>query len=137
MTNHEIRVLLRHSAMKRFLLLVTAVTCGILLASGIMISIAAEDSKPVAVITTELNGISVGKTVTLFGDSSYDPKGRELDYHWKLVATPEGSTAVLYDDSSSQAHFLPDVVGTYTVRLVVNNGSTNSDPATYAIKVTE
>jgi hypothetical protein len=138
MTTHRIRVLLRQSGMKSFLLIVMAVTCGILSAPEIIISMAAaEDPKPVAIISTQLTGISVGKTVILFGDTSFDPKGGELDYQWKLVSTPKGSTAMLYDDNSSQAKFIPDAVGIYKVRLVVNSGLTYSDPAIYTIEVTK
>ena len=138
MTNHGIRVLLWQSGMKSFLLIVMAVTCGILSAPRLMISMAAaEDPKPFAVISTQLTGISVGKTVILFGDNSYDPKGGELDYQWTLVSAPEGSTTILYDDYSSQAKFVPDVVGIYKVRLVVNSGLTYSDPATFTIEVNQ
>ena len=97
---------------------------------------AAQDSKPIAVINGTSN-VSVRQTVYLDGTMSSDPNGLGLSFRWTLVSSPEGSSAVLVDDTNSQAKFEADAVGIFKVRLVVNNGLTDSTPSYYTITVTE
>jgi hypothetical protein len=102
-----------------------------------MVSLAtAQDSKPVAIINGDSN-VSVRQTVYLDGTMSSDPNGLGLNFRWTLVSIPEGSTAVLVDDSNSQAKFEADAVGIFKMKLVVNNGLVDSTPAYYTITVTK
>lgn len=96
----------------------------------------ADDEKPIAVIDGTLK-VTVGKTVYLDGSLSKDPGGNALNYQWTLESAPQGSNVIIDDDSSTQAKFDPDVVGTYRVKLVVNNGSVDSNPAYATITVTK
>ena len=96
----------------------------------------AEDSKPLSVIDGTLT-VTVGKTVYLDGTLSSDPGGATLDYRWALFISPNGSQAILLSSSDPQASFEADVAGTYKVKLTVNNGLTDSDPAYAKIIVTE
>jgi hypothetical protein len=96
----------------------------------------ADNGKPVAVLDGTFN-VKQGETVYLDASESSDPGGAELDYNWTLLSTPEGSSAVLDDSFDSQASFDADAVGTYRVKLVVNNGLTDSDPVYAEILVTE
>jgi hypothetical protein len=96
----------------------------------------ADNGKPVAVLDGTFN-VRQSETVYLDASESSDPGGAELDYSWTLLSTPEGSSAVLDDSFESQASFDADAVGKYKVKLVVNNGLTDSDPAYAEITVTE
>ena len=118
-------------------LMVITITCGILLTPTVMVSLAtAQDSKPVAVINGDSN-VSVRQTVYLDGTMSSDPNRLRLNFQWTLVSIPEGSTAVLVDDTNSQAKFEADAVGIFKVKLVVNNGLVDSTPTYYTITVTK
>jgi hypothetical protein len=79
--------------------------------------------------------VSVGQTVYLDGTMSSDPKGLGLSYQWTLVSSPEGSAAVLRDDTNSQTKFDADAAGIFKVKLVVNNGLLDSAPSYYTIRV--
>ncbi len=91
---------------------------------------------PVAVAEheTELTRVKtsvvfVGHKALLDGTKSYDPDDFPLTYSWTLVGKPSGSSAVIEDADKDVASFTPDVPGTYKVKLVVNNGVWDSDPA--------
>ena len=118
-------------------LMIIPLMCAILLTPAIMVSLAtAQDSKPAAVINGDSN-VSVGQTVYLDGTMSSDSQGLGLNYQWTLVSSPEGSTAVLADDTNSQTKFEADAAGIFKVRLIVNNGLVDSSPSYYTIRVTK
>lgn len=61
---------------------------------------------------------SYGETVQLDGTASYSPAGLAIDgYKWTLE-TPEGSSSVLNDASSSTPTFIADEYGDYTATLI-------------------
>lgn len=72
--------------------------------------------------------VSAGDMVQLDGSASYDPEGSVLTWHWQLINRPSGSTAVLIDDQSAMPRFAVDQAGTYTVQLVVDDGTFDSSP---------
>jgi hypothetical protein len=92
-------------------------------------------SKPIAVIDGTLN-VKEGEKVYLDGTLSSDPGGDSLVYSWTLLSSPNGSHAIISDSSNAHASFDADVAGTYKVKLIVNNGLTDSDPAYAEIRVT-
>ena len=67
-----------------------------------------------------------GGTVTLDGSGSSDADGDTLTYSWAFTALPAGSTATLTGATTVNPTFIPDADGTYTVRLIVNDGTVNS-----------
>lgn len=77
--------------------------------------------------------VAVGSRVTLNGSASNDPDGRPLKYSWDLISVPPGSTASLLDSNSFQPVFIADKPGSYTVRLLVDDGGSNSSTDTVVI----
>lgn len=82
--------------------------------------------------------VNVGVLVTLDGTASVDPDDwpQALTFAWSL-AVPVGSAAVLSSDTVRSPTFVPDVPGTYTASLTVNDGADSSTPDSVAITVTE
>ncbi len=77
--------------------------------------------------------VSTGATVTLDGSASGDVCHDPLTYSWSLLSRPTGSTATLTGANTVSPKFVADVEGTYVAQLIVNNGITNSAPATVTI----
>ena len=71
------------------------------------------------------------------GRASYDPDGGDITYVWELVSAPAGST-LTNDDVNGIDTGTPtltwDVVGLYTMRLVVNDGELDSDADYVAVR---
>jgi hypothetical protein len=71
------------------------------------------------------------------GRASYDPEGSDITYLWELVSVPDGS-AITQADVAGLETGTPsltwDVVGLYTLRLVVNDGLLNSEPDYVAVR---
>lgn len=75
--------------------------------------------------------------VILDGSGSTDPNGDPLSWRWSFVQRPGGSmlrSADIEGRSESRAAFLPDVSGSYTVRLWVSDGW-NSDSVDVVVVV--
>lgn len=71
--------------------------------------------------------VKTGATVNLDGSASMDADGDTLTYQWEITSKPSGSTATLSDADVESPTFIADVDGTYTVDLVVNDGTVDSD----------
>jgi len=72
--------------------------------------------------------VSVGDTVQLDGNASYDPEGGTLGYQWALTSQPTGSTASLVSANAPLPRFTADVAGTYVAELIVSDGTFDSAP---------
>ena len=83
------------------------------------------NSAPVANAGPNQN-ITVGKETTLDGTGSTDANRDSLTYKWTLSNVPTGSGAKLNSNISPNPKFTPDMVGTYTAILVVNDGKVDS-----------
>ncbi len=87
-----------------------------------------------------------GNVFQLNGSNSYDIDGDMLNYSWSIVFAPFGSNAQLLNVDSATPNFTPDIEGTYTLILVVNDGTEDSvadevvitviTPAAYATNTT-
>jgi len=98
------------------------------------------DSSPDTMVVTATSGgnrppvanagpdqsVALGRQVTLTGSGSSDPDNNPLTYLWSLITKPTSSTAAISNATSVTAYVTPDVVGSYTVQLVVNDGVANS-----------
>ena len=67
----------------------------------------------------------VGRLVTLDG-SGNDPDDDDLTYAWSFTSRPTGSQAALSNATLPSATFTPDLPGTYTVQLIVDDGTDSS-----------
>ena len=74
-------------------------------------------------------GIRVGETANLDGSASSTTLGSQLSYAWSFTHKPSGSNAVLNNATLVNPGFIPDVVGTYMVQLVVSAGGITSQRA--------
>lgn len=91
------------------------------------VSLEVDNVKPVADAGAD-HVVTQGDPVKLDGSKSSDLDGDALSYTWRLVAAPAGSVATLVDAGSVQPSITPDVLGKYTVELIVNDGKVDSDP---------
>jgi hypothetical protein len=101
-------------------------------ASQIIITAATGNSAPVANAGVTQN-VLVGASVTLDGSKSTDANNDLLTYKWVLFSSPTGSAAVLSLGTVAKPAFTADLVGTYVVSLVVNDGKTDSSIATVVV----
>lgn len=70
----------------------------------------------------------VGQPVKIDSAITSDPGNEALTYFWTLDR-PDGSCAELDSPRSLTPGFTPDIAGTYTAQLIVNDGQANSIPA--------
>ncbi len=67
--------------------------------------------------------------VNLDGTASRDADGNALTYRWTITSAPPGSATTLSLAATVRPQFTPDVLGSYVLRLVVNDGQVDSAPA--------
>ena len=77
--------------------------------------------------------VTTGSLVTLDGSASRDANNESLTFLWKLTSVPAGSLATLSSATSAKPTFTADLVGTYTISLVVNDGKADSQTSTVNI----
>ena len=70
--------------------------------------------------------VFIGDTVTLNGSGASDADGDSLTFNWSFTSRPSGSTAALSDTTAVNPTFVVDRAGSYTIRLVVNDGKVDS-----------
>lgn len=76
-----------------------------------------------------------GTSVTLDGTKSLDPNTDPIEYQWTISSLPLGSNAVLVNGNSDKPTIVPDLAGTYSITLVVDDGIDYSIPDTVNIVV--
>jgi hypothetical protein len=84
------------------------------------------------------------RIASLDGRASFDPEGAPLFYVWSFDSVPEGSALkdaadafTANRDASGETSFRPDRVGTYIVKLVVNDGTLDSQPDYVIVNATD
>jgi hypothetical protein len=83
---------------------------------------------PVANAGPDQGGKLPGALITLNGSASSDANGDPLTYSWSFTSRPAGSAAVLSSTTSVSPTFTVDRDGTYTVQLIVHDGTVSSAP---------
>ncbi|WP_299968755.1 PKD domain-containing protein [uncultured Roseobacter sp.] len=87
------------------------------------------NSRPVADAGEGLEAFA-GQTIELNGLGSSDADFDDLSYSWSLISAPDGSTVGIGDTGAAETTLRPDLVGTYVVQLIVNDGTVDSGPDT-------
>ena len=78
----------------------------------------------------DIIGIRVDETANLDGSASSSTSSDSLTYAWSFTHKPQASkTAVLINPSSVSPSFVPDVIGTYMIQLVVTSAGISSQRA--------
>ncbi|MEW6754905.1 MAG: PKD domain-containing protein [Candidatus Latescibacterota bacterium] len=92
--------------------------------SSAQVQVEVQNSVPVAVAGQDITR-DLGQFVRLDAHSSTDPDGSRLTYRWTQTSGP----SVALDDPQAQSPvFQADRAGTYSFRLVVNDGIADSEP---------
>lgn len=94
-------------------------------AATISISVGGVNDIPVADAGPDQNNVTPPTVVFLDGTGSFDVDGDGLTYSWTQVSGP---SAALSDSSTAQPTFSPTASGIYTFRLIVNDGTIDSNP---------
>lgn len=81
--------------------------------------------------------INLGDAAVLNGRASRDPEGKPLKYRWALVSIPINSHPQLGGAEAVQSSLQADAPGDYTVRLIVNDGVTDSAPDEFVVTVVD
>jgi hypothetical protein len=108
------------------------VSDGLLSSTPSTVTISTTCSQPVADPGSNQN-VTAGQSVALDGIGSGDVCRDPLTYTWTLTTRPSLSGAILSGSTTATPTFVADVAGVYVVQLIVNNGFTNSNPATVTI----
>ncbi|VAW88350.1 hypothetical protein MNBD_GAMMA18-1487, partial [hydrothermal vent metagenome] len=74
------------------------------------------------VITTINTNVAVGVETSLTATAT-DPDGDPLQYLWSITDLPTESTATLTNADQPVSTFTPDLEGSYTTQLVVDDGT--------------
>ena len=98
------------------------------------VTIDTQNSRPVADAGPDQTA-TIGQTVQLDGSRSSDVDHDPLSFRWSFVSRPAGSTAALSDVTAVNPTFVPDLLGTYVVQLIVNDGTIDSQAVTAVVTV--
>jgi hypothetical protein len=71
----------------------------------------------------------IGAALPVTAACSEDKNKSSLSYFWSLVDAPAGSVAAFHNEDAITPTFVPDVAGSFRLKLVVSNGVVTSDPA--------
>ena len=79
---------------------------------------------------------TIGATVQLDGTGSTDVDGDTLAYSWSFSSKPFGSQAAISDTHVPRPTFVVDVIGIYTLQLIVGDGAGGATVDTAVVSTT-
>ena len=82
---------------------------------------------PIADAGADLVGVDADSDVQLDGSASVDPEQQWLDYQWRVVARPLGSSGFVEIPDAESPVLRLDLPGRYVAGLVVNDGYNDSE----------
>jgi YD repeat-containing protein len=91
------------------------------------VNVSTENSKPIAKAGDDQT-VKVKQTALLDGGNSSDIDGDSLTYAWELLAKPGNSAAGLQNPDTQTPSLTPDLPGSYTLQMKVNDGLLDSLP---------
>ena len=94
-------------------------------AAATTVTVSSANSDPIANAGANQN-VVLGSTVTLDGTNSTDANRDQLSFRWVMMSKPSTSAALLANATSAKPTFLADVLGTYVITLIVNDGKVDS-----------
>ena len=94
-------------------------------AAATTVTVSGANSDPIANAGVNQN-VVVGTAVTLDGTNSSDANRDPLTHRWVIMSKPTGSAAALSSATSAKPVFVADLVGTYVITLIVNDGKVDS-----------
>lgn len=103
-------------------------------AAATTVTVSSANSDPIANAGANQN-VVLGSTVTLDGTNSTDANRDTLSYRWVMMSKPSTSAAVLANATSAKPTFLADVLGTYVITLIVNDGKVDSTTVATTVTV--
>lgn len=95
------------------------------------VTINTQNSPPVAVARLDLpeQKVYVGSTVVLNGEDSSDADGDPLTYLWSIEFQSRSNGALLSNPTSAKPSLRLSLAGSYSIKLVVDDGKASSEPA--------
>jgi hypothetical protein len=103
-------------------------------AAATTVTVSSANSDPIANAGANQN-VVLASTVTLDGTNSTDANRDPLSYRWVMMSKPSTSAAVLANPTSAKPTFLADVLGTYVITLIVNDGKVDSTTVATTVTV--
>jgi hypothetical protein len=98
------------------------------------VTISTSDAPPVANAGPSQTITATGTLVHLDGTQSYDLAGLPITYQWSFLSKPAGSNATLSAPTTAKPSFTADVLGDYSVQLVVTDSlGTASSPSSVQV----
>lgn len=100
--------------------------------STVSVVVSLSNSAPVANAGIDQN-VTVGATVTLNGSLSSDADSDPIQFEWRLINQPTGSSQSPTPPDSARPTFVASQAGTYVAQLIVSDGRQKSEPKVVTI----